>query len=141
MEIREFTESVTEFQSSLTPFKARVLNPDQHGEEGRQSMRLTHFGHKVSSIVTLRKCAETAWRHFQESATKAMNVFQRINYETLSDTESNILEFYKQMMLYEFRRLEVIDHIYARKVKQLNDEISSMIKTMGHCDQIDLSIF
>ena len=39
MEIREFTEIVTEFQSSLTPFKARVLNADPHGEESRKSMR------------------------------------------------------------------------------------------------------
>ena len=35
MEIEEFIEIVAEFQSSLTPFKARVLNPDPHGEEGR----------------------------------------------------------------------------------------------------------
>ena len=35
MEIEEFIEIVAEFQSSLTPLNARVLNPDPHGEEGR----------------------------------------------------------------------------------------------------------
>ena len=75
VEIEEFTEIVAEFQSSLTPFKARVLNPDPHGEEGRKPMGLTHLGHKLSILVTLRECAETAWRHFWESETKAMNVF------------------------------------------------------------------
>ena len=33
MEIREFTEIVTEFQSSLPLYKARVLNPDPHGRK------------------------------------------------------------------------------------------------------------
>ena len=47
MEIEEFIEIVAEFQSSLSPFKARVLNPDPHGEEGRKSMGLTHLGHKL----------------------------------------------------------------------------------------------
>ena len=70
-----------------------------------------------------------------------MNVFQRINYETLLDHESNILEFGKHMMLYELRRFEVIDHIYVRKIKQLDDEISSMVKTMGYCDPTDFSLY
>ena len=70
-----------------------------------------------------------------------MNVFQRINYESLLDHEYNILETFKQKMLYEFKRFEVIDHIYVRKAKQLDDEISSMIKTMGHCDPTDISLY
>ena len=45
------------------------------------------------------------------------------------------------MMLYELKWFEVIDNIYVRKVKQLDDEISSMIKTMGYCDPTDLSIY
>ena len=44
-------------------------------------------------------------------------------------------------MLYELRRFEVIIHIYIRKVKQLDNEISSVIKTMGHCDPMDLSLY
>ena len=100
MEIEEFNEIVAESQSSLTPFKARVLNPDPHGEEGRKSMGLTHLGHKLSILATLKECAETAWRHIWESETKAMNVFQGINYETLLDHESNTLEFCKHMMLH-----------------------------------------
>ena len=139
MEIGEFTEIATEFQSSLILFKASVLIPDPHGEEGRKSMWLTHLHHKLSILVTLRKCAETALRHSWEIETKARNVFQSINYETLLDHESNILEFGKHMLLYEPRRFGVITHIYIGKVKQLDDEISSMIKTMGHCDSIDLS--
>ena len=105
MDIIELTEIVTEIQSSLAPFKARVLNPDPHGEEDRKSMRLTHLGHKVSIFVTLREYAETAWRHFWESAPKVMTVFQRINYETLLDHESNILETFKQKMVYELRQV------------------------------------
>ena len=104
-------------------------------------MRLTHLGHKFSILITLREYAETDWRHFQESTTKAMNVYQGIIYETLLDHESNILEFCKQMMLYELRKFEVIDHIYVRRVKQLDDEISSMIKTMNHCDPTDLPLY
>ena len=96
MEIEGFTEIVAEFQSSLTPFKVRILNPDPHGEEGRKSMGLTHHGHKLSILATLRECAKTAWRYFQESETKARNVFQRINYETLLDHDSNTLEFCKK---------------------------------------------
>ena len=141
MEIKEFTETVAEFQSSLTPSKARVLNPDPHGEEGRKSMGLTCLGHKLSILVTLRECAEIAWRHLQEIETKAMNVFQRINFDTLLDHESNTLEFCKKMKLYEVKRFEVIDNIYVRKVKQLDDEISSMFKTMGYCDPTDLSLY
>ena len=141
MGIEEFTEIVAEFQSSLTPFKARVLNPDPHGEEGRKSMGLTHLGLKLSILTTLKECAETAWRHFQESETKAMNVFQRINYETLLDHESNTLEFCKNMMLYELKRFEVIINIYVRKVRQLDDEFSSMFKAMGYCDPTDLSLY
>ena len=91
VEIEEFIEIVAEFQSSLTPFKATVLNPDPHGEEGRKSMGLTHLDHKLSILATLKECAETAWRNFRESETKAMNVFQRINYEPLLDHESNTL--------------------------------------------------
>ena len=83
MQIGEFTEIITEFQSSLTPFKARVLNSNPHGQEGGKSMELTHLGHRLSIIVTLRECAETAWMHFWESETKTMDVFQRIIYETL----------------------------------------------------------
>ena len=45
------------------------------------------------------------------------------------------------MMLYECRRFQVINHIYVGKVKQLDDEISSTNKTMGHCDPTDLSIY
>ena len=141
MEIEEFIEIVAEFQSSLTPFKARVLNPDPHGEEGRKSMGLTHLGHKLSILATLKECAETAWRHIRESETKAMNVFQRINYETLLDHESNTLEFCKHMMLIELKRFEVINNIYVRKVKQLDDEFSSMFKAMGYCDPTDLSLY
>ena len=96
MEIVDFTEIVAEFQSCFTPFKAMILNPDLHGEEGRKSMGLTHLGHKLSILVTLTECAETTWRHFWENETKAMNVFQRINYETLLDHESNTLEFCKK---------------------------------------------
>ena len=59
-------------------------------------MGLTHLGHKISILVTLRKCAEPARRHCLKSGTNAMNVFQRINYETLLDHESNTLEFCKQ---------------------------------------------
>ena len=97
-------------------------------------MGLTHLGHKLSILATLKKCAETAWRHFQESETRAMNVFQRINYETLLDHESNTLDFCKKMMLHELKRFEVIVNIYVRKVKQLDDEFSSMFKAMGYCE-------
>ena len=45
------------------------------------------------------------------------------------------------MMLYELKRFEIIDNIYVRKVKQLDDEISSMIKTMGYCDPTGLSLY
>ena len=141
MEIEEFIEIVAEFQSSLSPFKARVLNPYPHGEEGRKSMGLTHLGHKLSIPATLKECAETARRHIQESKTKAMNIFQRINYETLLDHESNILEFCKHMMLIELKRFEVINNIYVRKVKQLDDEFSSMFKAMGYSDPSDLSLY
>ena len=44
-------------------------------------------------------------------------------------------------MLYELKWSEVIDHIYVRKVKQLDDEISSMIKTVRYCDPIDLFLY
>ena len=141
MEIEEFIEIVAEFQSSLTPFKARVLNPDPHGEEGRKSMGLTHLGHKISILATLKECADTAWRHICKSETKAMNVFQRINYETLLDHESNTLTFCKHMMLQELKRFEVINNIYVRKVKQLDDEFCSMFKAMGYCDPTDLSLY
>ena len=101
-------------------------------------MKLTHLDHKLSILANLRECAETARRHFLEIETKARNVFQRINYETLLDYESNTLETFKQKMLYELKRFEVINHIYVQKVNQLDDEISSMIKTMGYCDPTDL---
>ena len=141
MEIEEFIEIVAEVQSRLTPFKARVLNPDPHGEEGRKSMGLTHLGHKFSILATLKECAETAWRHIRESETKAMNVFQRINYETLLDHESNTLDFCKHVMLIELKRFEVINNIYVKKVKQLDDEFSSMFKAMGYSDPTDLSLY
>ena len=141
MEIEEFIEIVAAFQSSLIPFKARVLNPDPHGEEGRKSMGLTHLGHKLSILATLKECAETAWKHFCESETKAMNVFQGINYETFLDHESNTLEFCKHIMLHELKMFEVINNIYSRKVKQLDDEFSSMFKAMGYCDPTDLSLY
>ena len=70
-----------------------------------------------------------------------MNVFQRINYETLLDQESNTLEFCKHMMLHELKRFEVINNIYVRKVKQLDDEFSSMFKAMGYSDSTDLSLY
>ena len=76
LQIRESNEIVTEFQSTLTPFKAIVLNPDPHGKESIKSIKLIHLGQKLSILVTLRECAETAWRHFWESETKAMGVFQ-----------------------------------------------------------------
>ena len=141
MEIEEFIEIVAEFQSSLSTFKARVLNPDPHGGEGKKSMGLTCLGHKLSILATLKECAETAWRHIRESETRAMNVFQRINYETLLDHESNTLEFCKHMMLHELKRFEVINNIYVRKVKQLDDEFSSMFKAMGYYDPTDLSLY
>ena len=141
MEIEEFTEIVAEFQSSLMPFNARVLNPDPHGEEGMKSLVLTHLGHKFSILTTLKECAETAWKHFWESETKAMNVFQRINYKNLLDHESNTLDFSKKMMLHELKKFEVILHIYVRKVKQLDDEFSSMFKAMGYCDLTDPSLY
>ena len=141
MEIRQFIDILFDFQSSLTPFKAMVLNPDPHGEEARKSMRLIHLGHKLSILATLRECAETAWRHFWESTAKAMNVFQIINYETLLDHESNTLEFCKHMMLHELKRFQVTDNICVGKVKQLDDETSSLIKTMGYCDPTDLSLY
>ena len=43
-------------------------------------------------------------------------------------------------MLYELNRFEVIYNIYVKKVKQLDDESSSMFKTMGYCDPTDLYI-
>ena len=141
MEIEEFIEIVAEFQSSLSPFKARVLNPDPHGEEGSKDIELTHLGHKLSILATLKECAETAWRHIWESETKAMNVFERINYETSLDHESNTLEFCKHMMLHELKRFEVINNIYVRKVKQLDDEFCSMFKAMGYCGPTDLSLY
>ena len=141
MEIEEFIEIVAEFQSGLTPFKARVLNPDPHGEEGRKSMGLTHLGHKLSILATLKECAETAWRHIWESETKAMNVFHRINFETLLDHESNTLKFCKHMMLIELKRFDVINNIYVRKAKQLDDEFCSMFKAMGYSDPTDLSLY
>ena len=45
------------------------------------------------------------------------------------------------MMLYELKRFEVIDNIYVRKVKQLDDEINLMFKTMGYCDPTDLALY
>ena len=104
-------------------------------------MGLTHLGHKLSILATLKECAETAWRHFWEGETKAMNVFQRISYETLFNHESNTLEFCKHMMFHELKRFEVINNIYVRKVKQLDDEFSSMFKAMGYCDPTDLSLY
>ena len=104
-------------------------------------MGLTHLGHKLSILATLKECAETAWRHIRESETKAMNVFQRINYETLLDHESNTLKFCKHMMLIELKRFEVINNIYVRRVKQLDDEFSSMFKAMGYSDPTDLSLY
>ena len=70
-----------------------------------------------------------------------MNIFQRINYETLLDHEYNILETFKQKVLYELKRFEVIDNIYVRNIKQLDDETSSMIKTMGYCDPTEFSLY
>ena len=45
------------------------------------------------------------------------------------------------MMLHELKRLEVINNIYIRKVKQLDDEFSSMFKAMGYCHPTDLSLY
>ena len=44
-------------------------------------------------------------------------------------------------MFWEVKRFEVIKHIYVRKVKQVDDEISSMIKAVGYCDPIDLYLY
>ena len=44
-------------------------------------------------------------------------------------------------MLHELKRFEVIVNIYVRKVKQLDDEFSSMFKVMGYCDPTDLSLY
>ena len=129
MEIEEFIEIVAEVQSRLTPFKARVLNPDPHGEEGRKSMGLTHLGHKFSILATLKECAETAWRHIQESETKAMNVFQRINYETLLDHESNTLDFCKHVMLIELKRFEVINNFMSKRS-------SSWMMNLAQCSRL-----
>ena len=43
------------------------------------------------------------------------------------------------MMLHELKRFEVINNIYVRKVKQFDDEFSSMFKAMGYFDPTDLS--
>ena len=125
MEIEEFTEIVAEFQSSLRPFKARVLNPDPHGEGGRKSVGLTH----LSILVTLRECAETAWRHFWESETKAMNVFQRINYETLLDHESNTLEFCKKWCFISLKGLRSLLII-------MSERSSSWMMNLAQCSRL-----
>ena len=44
-------------------------------------------------------------------------------------------------MLHELKRFDVINNIFVRKVKQLNDEFSSMFKAMGYCDPPDLSLY
>ena len=44
-------------------------------------------------------------------------------------------------MLHELKRFEVIKNIYVRKVKQLDDEFSSMFKAMGYCHPTDLSLY
>ena len=45
------------------------------------------------------------------------------------------------MKLIELKRFEVINNIYVRKVKQLDDEFSSMFKAMGYFDPTDLSLY
>ena len=42
-------------------------------------------------------------------------------------------------MLHELKKFEVIDNICVIKVKQLDDETSPKIKTMGYCDPTDLT--
>ena len=96
---------------------------------------------KLTILVTLKECAETARRHLWESGPKAINALQRIYYETLLDQDSNILETFKEKMLCKVKRFEVIHHIYVRKVKQLDNEISLMIKTVGYCDPTNLSLY
>ena len=44
-------------------------------------------------------------------------------------------------MLIELKRFEVINNIYVRKVKQLDDEFSSIFKAMGYSDPTDLSLY
>ena len=45
------------------------------------------------------------------------------------------------MMLHDLKRFKVIVNIYVRKVKQLDDEFSSVFKAMGYCDPTDLSLY
>ena len=134
-EIEEILRISEEFGSKIKD-KYIVLQAI-YREENQKNNDLASLGQKLVSMSTLFKLSNEIGRFIQDLKRKNKNLDSKFSKGTVSE-HSSWVEVQKAILPYMEESITLLD-IVSHKLRQLKDEIESILMTSGHDDPADLS--
>ena len=134
-EIEEILKVSEEFGSKIKN-KYTVLQAI-YREENWKNNDLATIRHKLTSISTLFKLSNEIARFVQDLERKNKNLDSKFSKGTVSE-HTLWVEVQKAILPYVEESITLLD-IVSHKLRQLKDEVESILMTSGHYDPADLS--
>ena len=134
-EIEEILRISEEFGSKIKD-KYTVLQAI-YREEYWKNNDLATIGHKLTSMSTLFKLSNEIGRFVQDLERKIKTLDSKFSKGTVSE-HTLWVEVQKAILPYVEELITLLD-IVSHKLRQLKDEVESILMTSGHYDPADLS--
>ena len=134
-EIEEILKVSEEFGSKIKN-KYTVLQAI-YREQNWKNNDLATIGHKLTSMSTLFKLSNEIGRFVQDLERKNKTLDSKFSKGTVSE-HTLWVEVQKAILPYVEESITLLD-IVSHKLRQLKDEVESILMTSGHYDPADLS--
>ena len=134
-EIEEILRISEEFGSKIK--NKYIVVQAIYREQNWKHNDLASLGHKLASMSTLFKLRNEIARFIQDLERKNKNLDSKFSKGTVSE-HTLWLEVQKAILPYVKESITLLD-IVSHKLRQLKDEVESILMTSGHYDPADLS--
>ena len=134
-EIEEILRISEEFGSKIK--NKYIVLQAIYREQNWKNNDLASLGQKLASMSTLFKLRNEIARFIQDLERKNKNLDSKFSKGIVSE-HSSWVEVQKAILPYVEESITLLD-IVAHKLRQLKDEVESILVTSGHCDPADLS--
>ena len=134
-EIEEILRISEEFGSKIK--NKYIVLQAIYREQNWKNNDLASLGQKLASMSTLFKLRNEIARFIQDLERKNKNLDSKFSKGTVSE-HSSWVEVQKAILPYVEESITLLD-IVSHKLRQLKDEVESILMTSGHYDPADLS--
>ena len=134
-EIEEILRISEEFGSKIK--NKYIVLQAIYREQNWKNNDLASLGQKLTSMSTLFKLRNEIARFIQDLERKNKNLDSKFSKGTVSE-HSSWVEVQKAILPYVEESITLLD-IVLHKLRQLKDEVESILMTSGHYDPADLS--